>query len=71
MAFPHQKPRKDNCGNEDKPSWSGVLGSVFKGAIDITRDGNRENDVNPAEDRALGGLGHDFVVYKFVMVLAE
>jgi hypothetical protein len=60
MTFPHPKSRKDKDGKEEKPNRGGVVWNLFKRTVDITEDRNAEDDVNPAKNRTLGGIIHDW-----------
>lgn len=59
MALPHPQARQDEDGKEDEPSRPGVLGNVFKRAVYISGDRDRQDDVDGAEDCTFGGGGHD------------
>ena len=59
MAFPHPQPGNDHYRQEDKPGREGIAWKFFKRTIDITEYRNAEDDVNPAENRTLGGFSHD------------
>src|SRR5579871_6013172 len=59
MALPHPKPRKKHNGNDKKPNAGGVLGDLFKRAINVAEYRNTEDDVNPAKNRTCGCLLHD------------
>ena len=63
MAFPHPKSRKHKHGNEDKPSSGSVVWNLFKRTINITEYGNAKDDVNPANNRTLGGLTNHLVPF--------
>jgi hypothetical protein len=58
MAFPHPQSRKDHYRKEDIPSWRGIARKFFKRTINITEYRNAKDDVNPAKNRALGGIIH-------------
>src|ERR1700732_5352397 len=58
MAFPHPKTRKEHYRNDDKPNPGDVLWNFFKRTINITEYRNAKDDVNPAKNRALGGIIH-------------
>src|SRR5260370_4654793 len=58
MAFPHPQSRKDHYRKEDIPSWGGIARKFFKRTINITEYRNAKDDVNPAKNRALGGIIH-------------
>ena len=60
MTFPHPKSRKDKSRKKEKPNRGGVVGNFFKRTVDVTEDRNAEAEVNPAKDRAFGGVMHDF-----------
>src|ERR1700733_4321625 len=53
MAFPHQQPGKDHKRKEDKPSRVGVLRQLFKRTVDISKNRNADDDVNPAKNQTL------------------
>lgn len=55
MAFPHPKSRQDNYRNGDKPNDRGVVWELFEGTVNVAGDRNREDEVNPANNRTLGG----------------
>jgi hypothetical protein len=59
MALPHPKSRKEHYGNHDKANAVGVLWNLFKRTINITEYRNAKDDVNPAKNRALGGIFHN------------
>ncbi len=56
MAFPHPQSRKDEDRNEDKPNSGGVVWYFFKRTINITDYRDAKDDVNPAKNRAFGGI---------------
>jgi hypothetical protein len=56
MAFPHPQSRKDHYRNEDIPSWGGIVRKFFKRTINIAEYRNAKDEVNPAKNRALGGI---------------
>src|SRR3984893_17550824 len=58
MAFPHPQSRKDHYRKEDIPVWGGIARKFFKRTINITEYRNAKDDVNPAKNRALGGIIH-------------
>src|SRR5882724_6722681 len=60
VAFPHPQSRKDHYRKEDKPSCGGIVRKLFKRTIDITEYRNAEDEVNPAKNRTLGALVHDW-----------
>src|SRR5882672_9919910 len=60
MAFPHPQSRKDHYRKEDKPSCGGIVRKFFKRTIDIAEYRNGKDDVNPAKNRTLGGIFHDW-----------
>lgn len=55
MTLPHPESRQNKYRNRDKPDNRGVVRKFFKWAINITGYRNRKYDVDPADDRALGG----------------
>ena len=58
MAFPHPESRQNQYRNEAKPNGGRVIWNLVKRAIDIAEYGYREDDVNPAKNRTLGGFLH-------------
>ena len=58
MAFPHPQPRKNHERKEDKPGGMGIAWKFVKRTIDITEYRNGKNEVNPANNRTLGGKIH-------------
>jgi hypothetical protein len=61
MAFPHPQSRKNHHRNEDKPGRGCIVWKSFKRTVDITEYRNAKDDVNPANDRTLGGISHDWI----------
>jgi hypothetical protein len=59
MAFPHPQSRKEHYRNDDKPNTVGVLWKFFKRTVNIAKDRDAENDVNPAKNRTFGSFFHD------------
>ena len=59
MAFPHPQSGNDHDGNENKPGLEGVVWNFVEGAIDISKDRNAEDEVNPAKNRSYGALAHE------------
>ena len=66
MAFPHPQSRQDEDRDRDKPNYGSVVRQVFKRTINISGYRNGKDDVNPAQNRAFGGIGHDCFVNLFV-----
>src|SRR5258708_31734349 len=60
MAFPHPQSRKDHYRKEDIPRWGGIVWKFFKRTINIPDYRNGKDDVNPAKNRTLGGIFHDW-----------
>src|SRR4051812_17787240 len=58
MAFPHQKSRQGNDRKGDKPNHRGIVGKFCKWTIDIADNRNAKDEVNPAKNRAFGGVSH-------------
>src|SRR6202167_468874 len=54
MAFPQPQSRKNKHRNEDKPRGGGVVWNSVKRAINVTEDGNAEDEGNPAKNRTSG-----------------
>lgn len=59
MAFPHPQSGNDHDRKEHIPSWRGVAGKFFKRAVDIAEYRNGHDEVNPANNRTLGGIFHE------------
>jgi hypothetical protein len=64
MTLPHPKSRKEHDRKEDKPGSGGVIGDLVKWAIDITDYRDAADDVNPAKDRTLCRITHDYFVLR-------
>src|SRR6266852_9448888 len=58
MAFPHPQSRKDHYRKENIPSCGGIVRKFFKRTINVTEYRNTKDDVNPAKNRAFGGIFH-------------
>ncbi len=61
MAFSHPKPGKDEDRNGYKPNHRRVVWKLFKRTINVTNYRNAEDEVNPANNRAIGAIIHDRV----------
>src|SRR5262249_20880309 len=59
MALPHPQARQHHDRKEDEPGRCCVVRQDVKRAVDIAGDRNGADDVNPADDHALGGISHD------------
>ena len=60
MALPHPQSRKNHYRKEDKPNSRGVIWNLFKRTINVADYRNGKDDVDPAKNRAFGGLIHDW-----------
>jgi hypothetical protein len=60
MTFLYQESRNGNYGKGDIWNDMGVVGELFERTVDITDDRNSEDDMNPAQNRALGGVSHEW-----------
>jgi hypothetical protein len=69
MAFPHPQSRKDHYRKEDIPRWRGIVWKFFKRTINVTEYRNGKDDVNPAKNRTLGALLHDWLLHGFAIHL--
>ena len=58
MAFPHPQSRKDHYRKEYIPGGGSIVWKFFKRTINITEYRDAKDDVNPAENRTLGGSIH-------------
>ena len=50
MALPHPKSGEDKEGKENKPDRGGVIRNLVKRTVNVAKDRNAEDDVNPTED---------------------
>jgi hypothetical protein len=72
MAFPHPNSRNDHDRKGDIPNHGSVVRQLLEWTIDITDYRNAKDDVNPAKNRTLGGISHDwFVVEKTQTMIAD
>src|ERR1700678_3069415 len=63
MAFPHPQSREDHERKEDISRRRRVLRKLLKRAIEIAVDRDSHDDVNPAQNRSLGGNLHSHVSF--------
>jgi hypothetical protein len=66
LAFPHPQSRKDNYRKGDIPNNGGVIRNLFKRTVNITDYRNAKDDVNPAKNRTLSGIFHNWFVNSFI-----
>src|SRR5215472_151495 len=59
MPFPHPYSRKDHCRNEDKPCRGSIVWNLVERTINVTEDGNAEDEVNPAKNGTCEASAHD------------
>src|ERR1041384_8831216 len=54
----HPISRQDNYRSKDKPSDRGVVWKFSKRTVNVSENGNRNDQVNPAQNRTFGGGLH-------------
>jgi hypothetical protein len=50
MAFPHPKSRQGKYRKKDKSNERCVVWNLVERAINVTNDGNAEDEMNPAKN---------------------
>src|SRR5260221_11785144 len=60
VALPHPQPRQQHDGKEHESGRASIIRKHLERAIDVADDGDRADDVNPADDRTQGGIFHEW-----------
>ena len=63
MAFPHPKSRNDKGRKKDEPHDGSEIGKFFVRAVNVTNNGNAENDMNPANNRPFRVWAHKIAMF--------
>ena len=50
MALPHPQSSEGDGGDGDKSNYRGVVRKLLERTVDVTDDGDRKDDVNPANN---------------------
>src|SRR6185369_10023658 len=58
VAFPHPQSGEDHGRNYDVADARRVQRNLVEWAVDVADDRDRQDKVDPANDRAFGGFGH-------------